>query len=198
MRRAAVPGRVLARILVDAMHALLFEMRPKPGHLQHYFAHVDRLRPILAQHTGLLWIDRFRSLEDPDLILSHQHWANEAAILAWRRDAQHRRSQEAGRRVHFRDYRIRVGRSLEDGDTGAVFITVHASAPAALPGAHAFESLNHPGAILTLAEAGSAEAARSLLAAAAATPGLNATHAFVLCRDYGLTRRDQAPEPDLD
>ena len=181
------------------MHALLFEMRPKPGHLTHYFAHVDRLRPILAQHTGLLWLDRFRAVDDPDLILSHQHWADEAAILGWRRDPQHRKSQEAGRRVHFEDYRIRVGRELPGDadtsgpDTAPVVVTVHATAPAALPGARAFESLNHAETVLTLAEGKGDDAARALLAAAADTPGLRAAHAFALSRDYGLTRRDQAP-----
>ncbi len=175
------------------MHALLFEMRPKPGHLTHYFAHVDRLRPILAQHTGLLWLDRFRAVDDPDLILSHQHWADEAAILGWRRDPQHRKSQEAGRRVHFEDYRIRVGRELSEATAGAAFVTVHAEAPAALPGARVFESLNHPGAVLTLADAADAEAAHAALAAAADTPGLRSAHAFALSRDYGLTRREQAP-----
>ena len=175
------------------MHALLFEMRPKPGHLAHYFAHVDRLRPILAKHTGLLWLDRFRALDDPDLILSHQHWADEAAILGWRRDPQHRKSQEAGRRVHFEDYRIRVGRALSADEAGAAFVTIHAAAPAALPGARAFESLNTPGEVLTLADAENAAAARALLAAAQGTPGLRSTHAFSLSRDYGLTRRDQAP-----
>ncbi|MGY6410974.1 MAG: antibiotic biosynthesis monooxygenase family protein [Alkalilacustris sp.] len=175
------------------MHALLFEMRPKPGHLPHYFAHVDRLRPILARHTGLLWLDRFRAVDDPDLILSHQHWADEAAILGWRRDPQHRRSQEAGRRVHFEDYRIRVGRAMGGGADAAGFVTVHAAAPAALPGARAFESLNTPGAVLTLADAADAATARALLDAAQGTPGLRAAHAFALSRDYGLTQREQAP-----
>ena len=175
------------------MHALLFEMRPKPGHLQHYFTHVDRLRPILARHTGLLWLDRFRAVGDPDLILSHQHWADEAAILAWRRDPEHRRSQEAGRRVHFEDYRIRVGRDLPDDHVGDIVVTIHADAAADLPGARAFESLNAPGAVLTLAEAADAGAARALLEAAQDTPGLRGAHAFALSRDYGLTRREQAP-----
>ena len=91
------------------MHALFFDMEPKAGHMPHYFEHVDRLRPLLAAHEGLLYLERFRPLDQPDAILSHQHWAGEEAIRAWRCDGTHRASQAAGRNVHFERYRIRVG-----------------------------------------------------------------------------------------
>ncbi|MBQ1203165.1 MAG: antibiotic biosynthesis monooxygenase, partial [Loktanella sp.] len=105
------------------MHALFFEMRPLPGHLDHYFAHATRLRPILAQHAGLHFLDRYLSLDEPDLLLSHQLWASEAAIIGWRKDNDHRLSQEAGRKVHFADYRIRVGARLQYWPTGAASYT---------------------------------------------------------------------------
>lgn len=179
------------------MHALFFEMRPKPGHLDHYFAHVARLRPVLAHHTGMLWLDRFRALGDDGLILSHQHWADENAIAGWRRDPLHRRSQEAGRRVHFDDYRIRVGPELcGAAGPGPCVVTVLADALADLPGARGFESLNHPGRILTLADAPGPAQARALVHQAAGTPGVQAAHAFAVTRDYGLTDRAAAPAPD--
>lgn len=186
------------------MHALFFEVWPKPGHLANYFAHVERLKPALARHAGLWFLDRYRALDDPDLLLSHQHWADDAAIAAWRQDRTHRRSQEAGRRVHFRDYRLRVGaealrgtsaeaeRLMPGGDR--LLVTIHAAAVADLPGARGFESVNRPGALLTLAEAGSEEEARGRLAEAGATPGLTAAHAFAISRDYGMLRRDEAPQ----
>ena len=95
------------------MHGLFFEMRPKPGHMAHYFAHVDRLKPVLARHHGMVFLDRYRPLDDAEALLSHQLWADEAAIAAWRADPTHRASQAAGRRVHFEDYRIRVGPALD-------------------------------------------------------------------------------------
>ncbi|OIQ77314.1 hypothetical protein GALL_409880 [mine drainage metagenome] len=52
------------------MHALFFEVRPHPGHLEHYFEHVARLRPALARHTGLAFLDRYSSLNDTDLLLA--------------------------------------------------------------------------------------------------------------------------------
>ena len=92
------------------MHTLLFEVQPRAGHEDHYFAHATRLRPLLDAHPGLLFIDRFKSLVRPNIILSHSHWQDEASLARWRTDAQHRRSQAAGRNQHFEDYRIRISR----------------------------------------------------------------------------------------
>ena len=100
------------------MHALFFDMQPKAGHMPHYFEHVDRLRPLLAAHEGLLYLERFRPLDRPDAILSHQHWAGEAAIRAWRCDGTHRASQAAGRSIHFEAYRIRVGPEVRPEGAG--------------------------------------------------------------------------------
>jgi len=68
------------------MHALFFEVRLKPGHLDHYFDHVALLRPVLAQHTGLRFLDRYGALNDTNLLLSHQLWDSEDSIIAWRKD----------------------------------------------------------------------------------------------------------------
>jgi len=184
------------------MHGLFFEVRPKPGHLVHYFDHVDRLRPVLARHEGLWFLDRYRDAEDPDLLLSHQHWADDDAIAGWRRDSLHRRSQEAGRRVHFADYRLRVGPEVLRASAAGVerlgngtrlVLTVHAAAPAPLPAARVFESVNRAGAILTLGEAATVEAAAEALAGALATPGLTGAHGFAIGRDYGMHQRAEAP-----
>ena len=97
------------------MHALFFEVRPLAGHLPHYFEHVARLKPVLARHTGLAFLDRYSSLADADLLLSHQLWNSEDDIVKWRNDPVHRTSQTAGRHVHFADYRIRVGERVWPG-----------------------------------------------------------------------------------
>ena len=57
----------------------------------------------------LLWIRRYQSIDVPDLILSHQYWASEAALVAWRRNQEHRYSQTQGIKKIFANYRIRVG-----------------------------------------------------------------------------------------
>ncbi len=168
------------------MHALFFEVRPHPGHLEHYFAHVDRLRPVLARHTGLTFLDRYTARDDAAVLLSHQLWESEDAIIRWRQDATHRRSQEAGRRVHFEDYRIRVGArvlhhtpeaGLRAPDAGAAamphVVAVYATAVVAHPGLSWFDSVNHPGRHVALAGVADRSAARALLETATAAPALS-------------------------
>ena len=192
------------------MYALFFEVRPKPGHLPHYFAHVERLRPALARHAGLLFLDRYRSLSDDAVLLSHQHWRDEAAILAWRRDSLHLQSQQAGRYQHFADYRIRVASlvcqwvngqfcqaaqdPLEAPDQGDFVIAAYSqSADGQVLTNAGFESVNHQGQYISLQEVGSHKQAQAGVQSWSEAPGLTSVCAFRVVRDYGLFRRDQAP-----
>jgi heme-degrading monooxygenase HmoA len=171
------------------MLGLFFDVKPKPGHMVHYFEHVDRLKPVLAGHDGLLYLERFRPLDDPDALLSHQHWADEAALSAWRREAKHRASQAAGRKTHFEDYRIRVGAATQPDGAGRFVVTAEAGGPLA---GRAYESVTRPGRFLTLGEAATGERARDL-AAAARQAGATAVHVFAISRDYTLRDRAEVP-----
>lgn len=95
------------------MQALLFEMKPHDGHEDHYFRHAAALRPILMQHEGLAFIERYKSLSRPGVILSHSLWRDEASIARWRTNQNHHSSQMAGRYKHFADYRIRISHALQ-------------------------------------------------------------------------------------
>ena len=172
------------------MHALFFDMQPKPGHMPHYFAHVDRLRPLLGAHPGLLYLERFRPLDQPDAILSHQHWEGEAAIRAWRCDGTHRASQAAGRTVHFERYRIRVGPEVLPDGVGRFVVAAYGAAPAGPGRAH--ESVTRPGWFLTLGEAADGSAALEM-AAAARRDGAEEVRIFSVARDYSMTDRAEAP-----
>lgn len=189
------------------MHALFFEVRPHPGHLEHYFAHVARLKPVLARHAGLAFLDRYASLTEADLLLSHQLWDSEAAIAAWRTDPVHRSSQAAGRHVHFADYRIRVAERVLHWQTGAGVpapcapMTAQGAHVIALYGAHpvtasgfaAFESVNNPGKFITLATVDGSAAAEAMVRAQIGVAGLEQAAAYGVRRDYGLHERAQAP-----
>ncbi|MDG3039911.1 antibiotic biosynthesis monooxygenase family protein [Roseicyclus marinus] len=178
------------------MHCLFFDVLPKPGHMVHYFDHVARLKPVLEQHQGLVFLDRYRPLDAPDAILSHQLWADEAAIAAWRADSTHRASQSAGRKVHFETYRIRVGVEVSQDpasdETGRFLLAAYGTAPANLEGARSHESVNHPGRFVTLA---SHETLGSAATAAAVASGAGETRIFRILRDYTLTDRAEAPQP---
>ena len=105
---------------------LFFEVQPKPGQRQAYFDQVEVLKPFLAKHSGLFWMQRYQSLDDPGLILSHQNWAGEQALAAWRQNADHRHAQMQGMSHIFADYRIRLGPRVWhwDGEKDADFLPV--------------------------------------------------------------------------
>jgi len=187
------------------MHGLFFDVQPKPGHMPHYFTHVDRLKPILAQHKGLVFLDRYRPLDDDGALLSHQLWADEAAISGWRADSTHRASQSAGRKIHFDGYRIRVGAMVAhltqaadsvmgevDGDR--LLVVAYATKPVDWPDARAYESVNNPGRFVTLTTRTDATAAQGL-GEAALRQGADDLRIFAVERDYTLTDRAEAPNP---
>jgi len=189
------------------MHALFFEMRPKPGHLDHYFEHVARLRPVLAKHEGLLFLDRYRSLSEGDLLLSHQLWESEEALTAWRKDAEHRRSQSAGQYVHFADYRIRVGERIlhwhsatsvtptraDVGQNSSYVLAFYGTQPLLDPRFAAFESFNHAEQFISLANLDTLEAVETTLHSQIKQPGVKEVAAYSIRRDYGQFDRVQAP-----
>ncbi|MEO9653279.1 MAG: antibiotic biosynthesis monooxygenase [Roseobacter sp.] len=189
------------------MHALFFEVRLKSGHLPHYFEHVARLRPVLEQHTGLKFLDRYTALDDSDLLLSHQLWESEDAIIKWRKDATHRRSQSAGRQVHFADYRIRVGARVLHwtsaqqnpqppagiGDDDTYVVAFYSTETVVAPACASFESVNTEGKFIALAGADNYTAARHLLDKNLDAPGLDEAAIYSIRRDYGQFDRGQAP-----
>ena len=96
----------------DELIGLFFEVTPHLGHSEHYFSYVEKLKPELAKHSGLVWLNRYQTLADDCSLLSYQLWENEESIENWRNNKMHRLAQEAGIKAHFKDYRIRVGRRV--------------------------------------------------------------------------------------
>jgi heme-degrading monooxygenase HmoA len=96
------------------MHAVIFEVEPEAGRRQDYLDIAAKLRPKLEKIDGFLSIERFESLTSPGKILSLSFWRDEAAVVAWRRQEQHREAQRAGRTGIFRTYRLRVAQVMRD------------------------------------------------------------------------------------
>lgn len=177
------------------MHALFFDVRPRPGHMPHYFEHVARLKPVLARHAGLVYLDRFTPRDAPGALLSHQLWADAGAIAAWRADPTHRASQAAGRRVHFEDYRIRVGVEVAAPEgPGRYVVAAYGTGLDATAGARLHDSVTTEGARLALTACTDPEATRAARAAAAAA-GAREIRVFAILRDYTMTDRAEAPAP---
>ena len=99
-------------VIADALIGLFFEVTPHLGHSKHYFSYVEKLRPELAKYSGLVWLNRYQTLSDDCSLLSYQLWENEKSIENWRNNKMHRLAQEAENKVHFKDYRIRVGQRV--------------------------------------------------------------------------------------
>lgn len=96
------------------MIAVIFEVQLAAGHEADYLAHAARLRPLLEADPGFLGVERFRSLTQPDKLLSLSFFADEAAVARWRALPQHRHSQTEGRAGIFADYRLRVAAVQRD------------------------------------------------------------------------------------
>jgi heme-degrading monooxygenase HmoA len=96
------------------MHAVIFEVIPKPGRARDYLDIAAELKPQLETMDGFISVERFQSLTDPGKYLSLSFWRDEASVARWRQHAQHRRAQRDGRDHIFADYRIRVVSVLRD------------------------------------------------------------------------------------
>lgn len=195
------------------MQTLLFEVQPKPGHEDHYFQHAAKLKPILAKHEGLLFLDRYRSLENPNVILSHSRWKDEAAIARWRTDPVHHNSQMAGRNKHFQDYRIRISQALThthkeaginqfqnsngyrcQSDEEANFLAIILTTENTFEHGKSFHSVNNPGTYLSIVEAETLEGANNIIRTAKAYPNFSEALTNRVSRDYTLFKRADAPQ----
>ncbi len=96
------------------MIAVIFEVRPRPDRRQDYLDLAAALRPRLERIDGFISVERFASLTDESKILSVSFWRDEAAVIAWRAQSDHRAAQEQGRSEIFADYRIRVAEVVRD------------------------------------------------------------------------------------
>lgn len=96
------------------MIAVIFEVRPAEGRMPRYLDLAAALRPELKKIDGFISVERFRSLSDPDKLLSLSFWRDEAAVRAWRETQPHRAAQAEGRAVVFADYRLRIADVIRD------------------------------------------------------------------------------------
>jgi heme-degrading monooxygenase HmoA len=193
------------------MIALLFEVRPYPERVDEYLDLAARLRPALDAMGGCLFIDRFRSRQRPDTLLSFQLWRDEASMAKWRVDAQHHKVQTQGRARIFADYRLRVAQVIREDSTATTWqpqrlsayndpttraprhVAIIESRAGTLDGwsgaAESFESIYRPGEFAHVFEpAQPRDAAFERFAGAARL------HVCEIERDYGMHERTEAPQ----
>ena len=98
------------------MHVVIFEVEPKRSGMNEYLDIASQLKEELEQVEGFISIERFRSLNNPEKLLSLSTWESETAIKMWRNQLSHKTAQEKGRLTLFKDYRIRVANVIRDYD----------------------------------------------------------------------------------
>lgn len=96
------------------MIAVIFEVEIAEGREAAYLDQAAALRPLLDQQPGFVSVERFRSLSQPNKLLSLSCFADEAAVAQWRALPRHRAAQTAGREGVFADYRLRVTTVMRD------------------------------------------------------------------------------------
>ena len=64
------------------MQSVLFDVLPKPGHVEEYFSMAAQLKPIVEQNPGFISVERFANLQNHDCIYRFHvgkmksHWLN--------------------------------------------------------------------------------------------------------------------------
>jgi heme-degrading monooxygenase HmoA len=197
----------------EAPIGLFFEVAPNPGHLNHYFSYVEKLKPELEKHDGLIWLNRYRAQLDDYSLLSHQLWDSEESLENWRQNKQHRLAQKAGIKKHFKDYRIRIGQRLacwqadlvtdanfdSTSKSDALLVSIQSRAVisntafnkyASLDGA--YHGLSASDQFITLVTPNDLSSVLALTSSI--SPGsIDKIELFLISRDYSMTNRIQAP-----
>ena len=196
-----------------ALIGLFFEVVPYSGHLNHYLNYVEKLKPELEKHKGLIWLNRYRALFDDQCLLSHQLWDSEKSLENWRRNKLHRMAQKAGIEKHFKDYRIRIGERLACGQadivttvnfettskSGALLLSIQSGAfiPNTAFSKHAsldsvYCGLSASDQFITLVTPNSLSAAGELTSTMSRDLFAK-MELFLISRNYSMTKRDHAP-----
>lgn len=88
-------------------YAVIFSSLRTPGD-QGYDAMATRMVELAAQQAGFLGAESARGTDGFGITVSY--WADEASILAWKRDAEHRIAQETGQQRWYEHYETRVAK----------------------------------------------------------------------------------------
>ena len=87
--------------------AVIFSSQRTEGD-RGYAAMAERMVALARRQPGFLGVESARDPEGFGLTVSY--WADEAAIAAWRADAEHAEAQRLGRERWYQAFRLRVCR----------------------------------------------------------------------------------------
>lgn len=90
------------------MHAVIFEIEPRPGREKDYLDLAAALKNDVEKIDGFISVERFQSIAKPGKLVSVSFWRDAEAVQRWREQARHHAAQLEGRGAIFADYRISV------------------------------------------------------------------------------------------
>ncbi len=88
-------------------YAVIFTSKRTEGD-RGYDTMARRMAELAAQQPGFLGVESARGADGVGITVSY--WRDEASIVAWKRDAEHREAQRAGKETWYADYRVRVAK----------------------------------------------------------------------------------------
>ncbi|OWY37367.1 hypothetical protein CEK28_17640 [Xenophilus sp. AP218F] len=97
----------LAALPEPPFYAVIFSSQRAAGDAG-YAAMAERMLQLAARQPGFLGVESARGADGFGITVSY--WESEAAIAAWREDAEHRIARETGQRQWYRQFAVRVAR----------------------------------------------------------------------------------------
>lgn len=124
-------------------HAVIFSSRRTASDEPGYAAMAERMAALAAAQPGFLGAESARDADGFGITVSY--WRDEAAIRAWKRDAEHCAAQELGRQRWYEGYSLRVARVERAYERGS-FAAEGEAEPARDPGWEAGPGAEEAGA----------------------------------------------------
>ncbi len=97
----------LARTPEPPYYAVIFSSQRTEGD-RGYARMAERMMELASKQPGFLGAESVRGADGFGITVSY--WSSEEAIAAWKAHAEHQPAQEAGKRVWYADYQLRVAK----------------------------------------------------------------------------------------
>lgn len=97
----------LARPPAPPYYAVIFTSQRTVGD-HGYRLMVERMAGLGARYDGFLGIESVRGADGVGITVSY--WRDEAALLAWKRDAEHQKALRGGQDTWYSAYEVRVAK----------------------------------------------------------------------------------------
>jgi heme-degrading monooxygenase HmoA len=103
----SAPLTALAQTPEPPYYAVIFSSRRTEG--DHGYAKMaDRMLELASVQPGFLGFESTRDASGFGITVSY--WSSEEAIAAWYANPEHRAAQEAGKRLWYLDYQVRIAK----------------------------------------------------------------------------------------